>query len=251
MDDVGIKVGLSGIVLPYPKYQFPEEAQKFSRLTIYSTFFSSIEVNDSFYKVPQRKTIERWARSVPDHFRFTFKLHQDFTHAKMLSQEAGRTREFVQSISSVGAKRACILVQFPPGFKASSIYYVENLLAELIREIADGGWKMAVEFRDSGWYNEETFDLLKTYNASLALQDIPKSAAPFITTSDDFVYVRFHGPTGNYRGSYTDAFLQEYAEHVTMWADGGKSVFVYFNNTAGSAFQNGQSFTRMLRAIGR
>ncbi|HEY0744733.1 MAG TPA: DUF72 domain-containing protein [Chryseosolibacter sp.] len=241
-----VKLGLSGIVLPYPKYQFPEEAQKSSRLTLYSTFFNSIEVNDSFYKIPQRKTIERWARSVPDNFMFTFKLHQDFTHAKMLSQRPGRTHEFVQTISLVGAKRGCILVQFPPSFKAGSRSYVENLLSELTTETAGNEWKIAIEFRDSAWYDEETLDLLKAFNASLVLQDIPKSAAPFISTSNDFVYVRFHGPTGNYRGSYNDSFLHEYAEHITAWAEDGKGLFVYFNNTAGSAFQNGQTLKRYL-----
>lgn len=237
-------------MLPYPKYQFPEEVQKSSRLTIYTTFFNSIEVNDSFYRIPRQKTIERWACSVPDNFRFTFKLHQDFTHAKVLSQEPGRTQEFVRTISSVGTKRGCILAQFPPSFNVSSIDYVENLLSELMSQFAGEVWKIAVEFRDPHWYNDETLDLLKTYNASLVIQDIPKSAAPFISTSDDFVYVRFHGPTGNYRGSYADSFLHEYAEHIRAWADDGKSVFVYFNNTAGSAFQNGQTLKRCLELTG-
>lgn len=246
-----VHLGLSGIVLPYPKYQFPEEAQKSSRLTLYSTFFNSIEVNDSFYKIPQRKTVERWARSVPDGFRFTFKLHQDFTHAKMLSQEPGRTREFIETISSVGTKAACILVQFPPGFKSGSIDYVENLFTELTSELTENQWRIAVEFRDSGWYNDDTLDLLKTFNASLVLQDIPKSASPFISTSDDFVYVRFHGPTGNYRGTYNESFLHEYAEHIQAWIEEGKVVYVYFNNTAGSAFDNGQTLKRWLDLTGK
>ncbi len=246
-----LNVGLSGVVLPYPKYKFPEEAQKSSRLTLYAGFFNSIEVNDSFYKVPQRKTIERWASAVPDNFTFTFKLHQDITHQKFLEYDVAHIAAFVDTISSVGNKKASILVQFPPSLKASSIAQLESLIRDL-KSCVNNTWNIAVEFRDSGWYHEETFDLLKSHNASLVLQDIPKSASPFALTSDQFVYVRFHGPTGTYRGSYAETFLSEYVSYVQEWTVNGKDVFVYFNNTAGSAFENGQTFLRLLKqSIGR
>jgi uncharacterized protein YecE (DUF72 family) len=103
-----------------------------------------------------------------------------------------------------------------------------------------------VEFRNKGWYNDDVYHLLETYNAALVIHDIPKSTTPIIHTSPDFFYVRFHGPTGNYRGSYTDAFLLEYAEYINEWLAEGRIGFVYFNNTAGDAFQNLVTFQRVV-----
>ena len=242
-------LGLSGVVLPYPKYKFPEEFHHASRLTIYSNFFDSIEVNASFYKVPQRKTIERWFDTVPANFRFTFKLHQDFTHKKFPEYDADELAKFVETISLVKEKSGCVLVQFPPSVKSGNIGNLAKLLADLRTAMQTVSWKIAVEFRDSSWYNDDTFDLLRSEHCSLVLQDIPKSAAPFNTTSDEFVYVRFHGPTGNYRESYSAGFLQEYTEYVEQWVDEGKQVYIYFNNTAGSAFENARAFSQMLETV--
>lgn len=243
-----VSLGLSGVVLPYPKYKFPPELQSTSRLTIYTTFFNSIEVNASFYKIPQRKTIERWAATVPENFRFTFKLHQEFTHCKFLDYDAEPLAGFIDVISAVGEKKGCILVQFPPSLKSDCILQLENLLHDLKNSMQNATWRLAVEFRDTSWYNDETFDLLKSQNAALVLHDIPKSAAPFIPTSDDFVYVRFHGPTGTYRGSYSDSLLEEYVQYINEWTGEKKKVYVYFNNTAGSAFENAVSLNQLMKA---
>lgn len=248
MNPDGVCVGLSGVHLPYPKYKFPAELQSAPRLSLYATYFNSIEVNESFYKIPRRKTIERWSASVPDNFRFTFKLHQDFTHGKFLAYDAKLLSQFVEIISAVGEKNACILAQFPPSLKSDRIAQLENLITDLKSSMKVIDWRIAVEFRDAGWYNDDTFDLLRSQNVSLVVQDIPKSATPFITTSHDFVYVRFHGPTGTYRGSYSESFLQEYAQYVKAWTEEKKKVFVYFNNTAGSAFENAVTFGQLLKA---
>lgn len=72
----------------------------------------------------------------------------------------------------------------------------------------------------------------------MVIQDLPKSATPLELTADDLVYLRFHGPDGSYKGSYTDAFLYEYAQYIREWQQEGKTVYVYFNNTAGSALAN-------------
>src|SRR5688500_18647723 len=96
--------GLSGIELPVPKYQFPPEYQNASRLTYYTTFFNSIEVNSSFYKIPKPATIVRWADSVPENFRFTFKLIRDVTHCKDLNFEGGCIPQFMETIAHAGNK---------------------------------------------------------------------------------------------------------------------------------------------------
>jgi uncharacterized protein YecE (DUF72 family) len=231
-------LGLSGVVLPIPKYRFPAQFQNASRLTYYATFFNSLEVNSTFYALPQKRTVEKWSASVPEDFQFTFKLSREITHQKELFYDRKLIFDFFEVIERVGGKNACVLVQFPPGCKSSKFSEVEKLLEDLSAANKDARWNIAVEFRDPGWYSDEVLDTLKSANASLVIQDIPKSASPFVTTSEKFVYVRFHGPTGNYRGSYSDDFLQEYASYIHEWLNEGKFVYVYFNNTAGSAFEN-------------
>jgi uncharacterized protein YecE (DUF72 family) len=239
--------GLSGLQLPIAKYQYPPGFQDKSRLTYYSTLFNSIEINSSFYKIPMRATVARWSSSVPDNFRFTFKLFRQITHNKELVFEKSDVEKFMETIGHIGTKRGCLLVQFPPGLKNENIHQLESLLANIAIADPDKLWNVVVEFRDRGWYNEDVYEILRMYGASLVAHDLPKSATPLEDLSQNIVYVRFHGPTGNYRGSYTDAFLLEYAEYINQWLREGRSVYVYFNNTAGDAFNNLKTLNALLK----
>ncbi|MBT1703768.1 DUF72 domain-containing protein [Chryseosolibacter indicus] len=241
--------GLSGIALPNPKYQYPTEFQKSSRLTYYNSLFNSIEVNSTFYKIPRSATLERWASSVGDNFKFTFKLFKEITHTKNLMFDAVHIEQFIRTISHAGKKRACLLVQFPPSLKKESIRQVDHLLDKIKLNDADNLWNIVVEFRDKSWYHNDVYEMLSFYNVTLVIHDIPKSATPVKTTSSDVIYIRFHGPTGNYGGSYTDAFLLEYAEYVRGWLNEEKKVFVYFNNTKGDAFKNLNTFNKYLSEL--
>jgi uncharacterized protein YecE (DUF72 family) len=240
--------GLSGLELPIPKYQYPPEFQKSSRLTYYSSFFNSIEINSSFYKIPMERTIEKWAASVPENFRFTFKLFKEITHCKGLRFQEAEVQKFIRTIDHVANRRGCLLIQFPPSLKQEYLPQLATLLTEVRACDPDGRWRIAVEFRDAGWYTDEVYDLLDHFNATLVLQDIPKSATPFSAVTSSTVYARFHGPTGNYRGSYTTAFLDEFSQYVRDWVDGGKTVYLYFNNTAGDAFNNLTSLNTLVRS---
>jgi uncharacterized protein YecE (DUF72 family) len=238
--------GLSGIQLPLRKYEFPPEYQAGSRLTYYASLFNSIEVNSSFYKIPQEKTVSRWAREVPDDFRFTFKLFKGITHCKDLEFDEQLVADFIQSISMASAKKGCILIQFPPSLTSSFIEHLA-LLLDLVNRHNHASWKVAVEFRNKSWYLPRVYELLDSFGATMVIQDIPKSATPLRQVMSDIVYVRFHGPAGNYKGSYSDAFLSEYASYVSEWLSEGKMVFVYFNNTnGGDAYRNLVTFNKMM-----
>jgi uncharacterized protein YecE (DUF72 family) len=241
-----LNIGLSGIQLPVPKYQFPKEFENSSRLSYYSTFFNSIEINSSFYKIPLKRTLEKWCEMVPQNFTFTFKLFKEITHCKHLRFDPSLVEKFIETINHVDEKKGCLLVQFPPGLKINDARQLEELLSS-IQQVNSAEWKIAVEFRDKSWYEDEIFDLLNEFSTALVLQDIPKSATPFRPQELDFVYVRFHGPTGDYRGSYSEAHLAEYASYVTEWLDDNKKVFVYFNNTAGDAFSDARAFQKLIK----
>jgi uncharacterized protein YecE (DUF72 family) len=231
--------GLSGIHLPVPKYQFPVEFQKASRLNYYASHFNSIEVNSSFYKLPMQSTVAKWVADVPENFKFTFKLSKSVTHEKELNFDIENIDKFIQSISPAFEKAGCILVQFPPSLTTSSIHQLDLLLHRFKLLNTPVASRVAVEFRNRNWYNTEVFDLLESYEASVVMHDIPKSATPRTIPDGHTIYLRFHGPAGNYKGSYTDVFLEEQAGYIKEWLTDGKSVYTYFNNTnGGDAFPN-------------
>ncbi|MBK9733263.1 MAG: DUF72 domain-containing protein [Chitinophagaceae bacterium] len=229
--------GLSGLQLNIPKYLYPEPFQNVSRLTYYASLFNSIEINSSFYKIPQQATVLKWATSVNDDFRFTFKLYKEITHNKELNYNKELLVRFFESINAVKEKCGCLLIQFPPSAGKEFFSKLNNLLSD-IQEIKELDWKIAVEFRNKSWYNEATYNLLSIFNAALVIHDIPKSATPMTNIETDFIYIRFHGPTGNYRDSYSEDFLREYTAYVDEWLEEGKTVFMYFNNTIGDALNN-------------
>ena len=230
--------GTSGLVLPVPnKSLFPPEFQDKSRLTYYASLFNSIEINSSFYKVPMAATVQKWAESVPDDFQFTFKLWKGITHNKKLTFNPEDVHHFMQVINSAGGKKGCLLVQFPPSLKIADRLQVERSMISL-QDANVEKWQIALEFRDKSWYNEDIYELLDRYQMGNVIHDKSSSASPLLEPTTEFVYLRFHGPNGNYKGTYTDDFLYEYAQYVKEWQEDGKAVYVYFNNTMGDAIKN-------------
>ena len=241
MKKSSIYLGASGLQLPIPKRDFPPEFADKSRLSFYASLFNTIEINSSFYKIPRANTLNRWAAEVPDDFRFTFKLWKGITHQKGLTFNPDDAERFMEIIGNVCARKGCLLVQFPPGLAVNALGQLERLLACL-----EGQWPMAVEFRNKSWYIEETYEMLNHFGAGLVMQDIQASATPLIPISEDFVYLRFHGPEGKYRGSYPDDLLHEYAMYINEWASENKTKYAYFNNTMGDALKNLATLKRFI-----
>jgi uncharacterized protein YecE (DUF72 family) len=237
--------GTSGLLIAIPKRDFPPEFQDKSRLAYYALQQNSIEINTSFYKLPLAATVAKWADMVPDDFKFTLKLWKEVTHNKGLLFKEEDVNRFMHIADQAGDKKGSILVQFPPSLTISAAPQLAELLTS-INQANDLKWDIAVEFRHKSWYEEDTFDLLREKRAGLVLQDMPASVSPTITTSDEFVYLRFHGPDGMYRGSYGDGILYEYSMYIQEWEQEGKTVYVYFNNTAGDALQNLETLKRYL-----
>lgn len=239
MNNEGYYSGTSGLLLPVPNKQYyPEEFKTKSRLCYYSSLFNSIEINSSFYKVPQKNTVARWVVDTPSDFKFTFKLWRGITHNKGLVFKQKEVFEFMDRISVVEQKKGCLLVQFPGSIKTIHTSELLHLLFSIRSADPDKTWKVAVEFRDMSWYRSETYEILSHFQMGLVLHDKLVSGGQLTETDLDYVYVRFHGPGGDYRGSYDDNFLYEYASYVKEWMLEGKSVYTYFNNTMGAAIAN-------------
>ncbi len=240
--------GTSGLVLPVPQSLYPREFQGKSRLTYYASLFNSIEINSSFYKTPKVSTVSKWAESVPDNFQFTFKLSKAITHTKGLDFNAGDIDQFMQTIAPIGNKKGCLLVQFPPALKIEKMDQLQKLLVSIKGANPDNIWKVAIEFRNQSWYDDEVYNFLNQYNISMVTHDLPAAATQLRESTATFRYLRFHGPGGSYRGSYSNDFLYQYAQYIKTWTSEGKAVYVYFNNTMGDAVKNLQTLNGFLQS---
>lgn len=231
--------GTSGLILPVPnKSHYPEAYIEKSRLCYYGSLMNSIEINSSFYKIPQASTVKKWAEEVPNDFHFSFKLFKGITHTPRLGFELSDIAKFMCVINQVGEKKGCLLVQFPPSIRDINLLQLSRLMLSLQEHNPDNAWNIALEFRHTSLYTEEVYELLETHKLGLVIHDKGEAASPFQAVHNNFIYLRFHGPGGNYRGSYTDDVLWEYAGYIAQWLLDKKQVFVYFNNTMGEAYGN-------------
>jgi len=239
--------GTSGLLLPVPNKQFyPEAFKDKSRLSYYASLVNSIEINSSFYKIPQASTINRWTTEVPNNFRFTFKLFKGITHQKDLAFDESMVAHFMQVISAVGYQKGCLLVQFPPSVRIAQFRQIERLIAVLRDNDPSAEWNMALEFRYPSLYIDEVYEILETYGCGMVIHDKKPASSPLLETHPDFMFLRFHGPNGDYRERYSDQLLAEYASYIGEWLADGKKVFAYFNNTMGEALDNLNTLRKMV-----
>lgn len=231
--------GTSNIMLPVKnKTFFPDEYKDKSRLSYYASLLNSLEVNSTFYKLPLPRTVARWVGEVPDDFRFTFKLWREVTHAKGFVYHNDHIDSFLQAVYPAIEKAGCLLIQFPQSIKFSQFRKVKALLEYMTRHKLYNGWKLAIEFRDTSWYNDTIWEMLDKYEAAIVQHDMPKSATPDVVLVANIIYLRFHGLAGDYRGSYPEDVLSDYASYIKQLLKQKKDVYAYFNNTIGDAIHN-------------
>lgn len=228
--------GTSGLVLPVPNKTFyPDEYKGKSRLAYYSSLFNTIEINSSFYKLPRKATVIKWANEVNNNFKFTYKLWKEITHKKNVEFNAEDIYQFMEAISGAGNKKGCLLVQFPGKVSIDNIDQINEILGCIGTTDESPGWSVQVEFRNISLYHAEVYAMLREHNAGLVVHDMNKSATPLRAVESDTVYLRFHGPEDAFRGSYSDEFLEKYTKLIKGWLKNKQPVYVYFNNTLGSA----------------
>lgn len=237
-----IWLGTSGIVLPGNKSTFPEQFRGQTRLHYYSHLFNSLEINSSFYKIPKLSTFAKWANEVTPDFKFSVKLWRGITHAKRLNFLSDDVHKFMSAVAGLGNKCGCLLIQFPASIKSDLLERVNQLLIDIKMRDGQNAWRVAVEFRDRSWYQEQVYKMLASHHAILVLHDMPTSASLDLigNLNSRDIYFRFHGPTGKYNGSYSKQFIDEYGEAINELKQEGKNTYIYFNNTVGSALQDAQ-----------
>ncbi|HEY8940194.1 MAG TPA: DUF72 domain-containing protein [Cellvibrio sp.] len=242
-----IYIGTSGIVLPVTKENFLNELKSATRLQYYSTLFNSLEINSSFYKTPQPQTFSKWEHEVDADFRFTVKMSRDITHSKKLDFNPEDLNRFMRAVNHMEQKKGALLVQFPASITADYFLKVEELIKQTQSLQGASTWDIAVEVRHNSWYNPATCDLFMRHGASMVFHDMPGSKTPLDQPVTTILYLRFHGPAGDYKGNYNLDDIGKYIELINHSHKIGKTVFVYFNNTIGNAYENALSLQHHIR----
>jgi uncharacterized protein YecE (DUF72 family) len=238
---MNIHIGTSGWHYKHWRHVFyPEKIHASEYLKYYSGFFDTVEINNSFYKLPGKDVLETWKKTVPDNFTFTFKANRFTTHMKKLKDPRQTLVKLNENISVIREKLGVVLFQLPPNFR-SNPGRLEEFLKELSHE-----YKYVFEFRDRSWFNDEIFEILSRHNAAFCIYDLAGDVTPFEITAD-FTYIRMHGTGAPFHGKYENFMLHDWAQNISSWMDLGLEIFCYFNNDIkGFAVENALKLNEML-----
>ncbi len=201
---------------------YPKELAQSKWLGCYAEHFDTVEINNSFYRLPEKHTFESWRDQTPGDFVFAVKASRYLTHIKKLKDPEEPLDRLLSHSSGLGEKRGPVLYQLPPRWHVD-LDRLEHFLKLLPRDV-----RSAFEFRDDSWQTEEVWSLLERYSAAYCIMDHPDLPLHVRTTSD-FSYVRMHYGDESEGGDYTSELIAEWARRVEELLKVG-DVYVYFNN---------------------
>jgi uncharacterized protein YecE (DUF72 family) len=221
-----IHIGTSGwSYKSWEKTFYPEDVPVKRHFDFYATLFSTVEINNTFYRLPTQQMVEGWARRAPPRFIFAVKGSRFITHMKRLANLHGALDKFFRHIRPLKKHIGAILWQLPPNLR-KDLPRLDRFLAQL-----PPTYEYAIEFRHPSWLEDDTFELLRRHRAAHVSLSSP--AMPMdLTVTSDLVYIRFHGLEGGAAHDYTRKELEPWADHILTQVEAGKTVYAYFNNDA-------------------
>ena len=220
-----IRIGCSGWNYASWKDEFYEGKPARFWLQHYARYFDTVEVNNTFYRLPLASSVAKWVAETPPAFLFTIKASRYLTHVKRLTDmRAGLARYYERVEPLVRLpKLGPVLWQLPPTFKRD-----EDRLGSALEALPRG--RHAFEFRHPSWFVEPVYDLLRAHGAALVIGDRPE-VKEFQTHefTADWTFVRFHYGSRGRRGNYSHAELEEWAQRFEQWSR-EVEILAYFNN---------------------
>lgn len=219
-----IRIGCSGWNYRHWRGLFyPAGLPQRAWFAFYAEHFDTVEINNSFYRLPSVETFEKWRGEAPPGFCYAVKANRFLTQAKKLKDCAEPLQRMMAPFRALGDRLGPILYQLPPRFRIN-LERLEDFL-----KLAPKDATNVFEFRDSSWHELETFALLDRYGASLCVHDMAGSASARIAVGP-IAYLRFHGAAGKYWGRYPDDTLLSWTDWMVAQAKAGRPVWAYFNN---------------------
>jgi uncharacterized protein YecE (DUF72 family) len=211
-------------------------------LEFYAERFDTVELNNTFYRLPPEGAADEWKRGTPSGFLFAAKGSRFLTHMKKLKDDGPGIDHFFSRVDGLGRKLGPIVFQLPPRWQVNT-ERLEAFLCALPRRR-----KYAFELRDPTWHVPEVYKILRRHNAAFCIFEIGGWRSEYEIMAD-FTYVRLHGPGGPYQGSYSREALKQWAGRIREWEQELKAVYVYFDNDeAGYAAANATQLRRMVGA---
>jgi len=242
MASCDIRIGTSGFHYKHWKGPFyPEKLPAAKMLDFYVKRFDTVELNNSFYRLPSAEAFESWREATPSNFVFAVKASRFITHNKKLKDPEHALDNLLPRAAHLGPKLGPVLFQLPPKWRVNPSR-LEGLLEILPRDL-----RYAFEFRELSWINAEVESILTRFDAAFCIYELAGYHSPLRITAD-FAYIRLHGPeSGKYQGSYSEEKLRRWASQIEQWARDLKAIYVYFDNDqAGYAAANASSLKRMV-----
>lgn len=219
---------------------YPEKLPASKMLEFYAQHFDTVELNNTFYRLPTENGLTTWRESTPKGFCFAAKGSRFITHLKKLKDPESAIEKYFERVCQLGKKLGPIVFQLPPWWEADAAR-LEAFLDALPRRRL-----YAFELRNPTWHTPEIRRILHRRNAAFCVFEIAGFRSGFDITAD-FTYVRLHGPGGAYQGSYPREALKEWASRIRKWQKDVRAVYVYFDNDqAGFAVRNALELKQLL-----
>jgi uncharacterized protein YecE (DUF72 family) len=214
---MNVLVGTSGFAFKEWKGPFyPEDLKDDAMLGYYSGKYPTVEINNTFYRLPKEHVLQEWASRVPDGFTFSIKASQRITHYSRLRPDASSALEFLlRNTSTLGGKLGPILFQLPPAMEKNA----DRLRAFL--ELLPSDRRFTIEFRHESWFDDEIFDALRVRDVALCVAESEEFTGVNVSTAS-WGYMRLH------RQDYNDGMLAEWQERLA--AHQWKDAYVFFKH---------------------
>jgi uncharacterized protein YecE (DUF72 family) len=234
-------VGTSGWHYEHWKGRFyPDSLPKSRWLEFYSGIYTTVELNNSFYRLPSKETFTKWKNTVPEGFKFAVKVSRFITHIKRLKDIEEPLLKFLSHVDYLEDKMGPLLYQLPPNMK------YDYQLLERFLSILPKHYNHIFEFRHQSWLCNDVFQLLMKYRVGYCVFDMPDFTCPIMATGNTG-YIRFHGSQGLYSSFYSEKDLDIWVKRIREMRGDLSEVYVYFNNDAEAyATINAKTVDRML-----
>lgn len=215
------RVGTSGY--NYEEWRgrfYPDAVEERDMLRLYGEAFPTVEVNYTFYRTPNVRTLQSWARETPESFAFSLKAPRRITHEMQLRDTGETLTGFCDIARVLRNKVGALLFQLPPFLRKDT-----SRLEDFLHQLPPGN-RAAFEFRNQSWFSDDVFDCLARFDAALCWCDHDERTSPFVQTAS-FGYIRLRQP------DYTAHDLDEWARRLTDAGGRWQSAWVYFKHEAG------------------
>jgi uncharacterized protein YecE (DUF72 family) len=237
-----VRIGCSGWIYQHWRGLFyPQDLPARRWFEFYASEFDTVEINNSFYRLPKAETFEAWREQAPPGFCYAVKANRYLTQAKKLKDCAEPLARMMAPVRHLRPALGPLLFQLPPRFHLNL-----DRLESFLRLLPDDA-TCVFEFRESSWYDDAVFALLERYRASFCAHDMPGSPSPRLALGP-IAYLRFHGSVSKYWGRYPDKALLEATDWIVGQARAGRPVWAYYNNDPeAQAIHDAQTLRSMVR----